>query len=209
MKNIRIKNYLFLSFLIILFLITFSSISFSDSSFRKGFPAPIFSLKDIEGETFNLEDYKEKQKLLILYFCNDENKDSVSGIEEFAKYFEDYVIEEKYHIILINTLKDFKEEDTKIIKEFWQNKGIDFSILIDPQKEVGNLYDIKMIPTTILLDKNLVVKRIYPGLISKQQKLMFQYMSYFLGAEKKVSQKKEKKDSDSCSDGVCPPPPGY
>jgi len=209
MKNLKTNNYLFLTLLIILFLITFLSMSFSTSLFKKGFPAPIFSLKDIEGETFNLENYKEKQKLLILYFCNDENEDSVCGLEDFVKYFEDYVVEEKYHVILINTLEEFKEKDTKIIKEFWQNKGIDFSILVDSQGEVGSLYDIKMIPTTIFLDNKLVVKRVYQGLITKQQKLMFQYMTYFLGAGKKVSEKKEKKEDDGCNDGVCPPPPGY
>jgi len=202
------KNNLLTILLIIAFLVSFYSSAFS-SSFRKGFPAPTFTLKTIDGETFDLADYKEKQKLLILYFCNNENKDSICGIEELAEYFEEHIIEEKYQVIMINTRKDLKEEDIVQIKEFWTDKKISFAILLDSQEEVSNLYNIEVLPTTIFLAKNLVVKRVYPGLISKQQNLMFQYISYFLGAKDKEAPKKKTKEDDDCDDGVCPPPPGY
>ncbi|MBU4348719.1 peroxiredoxin family protein, partial [bacterium] len=192
------------------FLVSFCSSAFSSSSFRKHFPAPTFTLKTIDGETFNLEDYKEKQKLLILYFCNNENKDSVCGIEELAEYFEQHIIEEKYQVIMINTRKDLKEEDIILIKEFWTDKKISFTILLDSQDEVSNLYLIEILPTTILLVKNLVVKDVYSGLLSKQQKnKMFQYISYLLDAKEKGASKKETKEDDDCNNGVCPPPDGY
>ncbi|MEA1940590.1 MAG: TlpA disulfide reductase family protein [Candidatus Caldatribacteriota bacterium] len=212
MKYFNTKNYLIVIVLTIILLFAVSFTSFSSSSLKKAFPAPAFTLKNIDEEIFNLKDYKGKQKLLILYFCNNENEDSVCGIEEFTQYFEEHIIEEKYQVIMINTRKDLKEENIKLIKEFWQKKGINFSILLDFQDKVSNLYNIEMIPTTIFLDKNLVVKRIYPGLLSKQQNIMFQYISYFLGAEKKESSKKERKEKDDdsgCDDGSCDPPPGY
>jgi len=202
------KNSFLTVLLIIAFLVSFYSSAFS-SSFRKGFPAPNFTLKTIDGETFNLADYKEKQKLLILYFCNNENEDSICGIEGLAEYFEEHIIEEKYQVIMINTRKDLKEEDVTKIKEFWTNKKISFTILLDSQNEVSNLYNIEILPTTIFLAKNLVVKRVYPGLISKQQNLMFQYLSYFLGAEEKEAPKKKTKEDDGCNGGTCDPPPGY
>ena len=202
------KNNLLTVLLIIAFLVSFYSSAFS-SSFRKGFPAPVFTLKTIDGEAFNLADYKEKQKLLILYFCNNENEDSICGIEELAEYFEQHIIEEKYQVIMINTRKDLKEEDVTKIKEFWTNKKISFTILLDSQEEVSNLYNIEVLPTTIFLAKNLVVKRLYPGIISKQQNLMFQYLTYFLAAQEKGAPKKDTKKDDGCNGGVCPPPPGY
>ena len=202
------KNNLLTVLLIIAFLVSFCSSAFS-LSFRKGFPAPNFTLKTIDGETFNLEDYKEKQKLLILYFCNNENKDSICGIEELAEYFEQHIIEEKYQVIMINTRKNLTEADIAKIKKFWTDKKISFTILLDSQEEVSNLYNIEVLPTTIFLAKNLVVKRVYPGLISKQQNLMFQYLSYFLEAKEKEASKKRTKEDDGCNGGVCPPPPGY
>jgi len=202
------KNNLLIVLLIIAFLVSFCLSVFS-SSFRKGFPAPSFILKTIDGETFNLEDYKEKQKLLILYFCNNENNDSICGIEELAEYFEAHIIEEKYQVIMINTQKDLEGEDIAQIKEFWVDKKVSFIILLDNQNEVSTLYNIEILPTTIFLDKNLIVKRVYPGILSKQQNLMFQYISYFLGAKEKEISKKETKKNNDCDDGVCPPPPGY
>jgi len=202
------KNNLLTVLLIIAFLVSFCSSAFS-LSFRKGFPAPNFTLKTIDGETFNLEDYKEKQKLLILYFCNNESDDSICGIEELAEYFEKHIIEEKYQVIMINTRKDLTEADIAKIKKFWTDKKISFTILLDSQEEVSNLYNIEVLPTTIFLAKNLVVKRVYPGLISKQQNLMFQYLSYFLEAKEKEASKKRTKEDDGCNGGVCPPPPGY
>jgi len=144
------RNNLLTVLLIIAFLVSFCSSAFS-LSFRKGFPAPNFTLKTIDGETFNLEDYKEKQKLLILYFCNNESDDSICGIEELAEYFEKHIIEEKYQVIMINTRKDLKEEDIAQIKEFWISKKIPFIILLDSQEEVSNLYKIEVLPTTIFL----------------------------------------------------------
>ncbi|MGB6606676.1 MAG: redoxin domain-containing protein [Atribacterota bacterium] len=201
------KNTLLTVLLIIAFLVSFCSFAFS-SSFRKGFPAPNFTLKTIDGETFNLEDYKEKQKLIILYFCNNESENSICGVEELTEYFEQHIIEEKYQVIMINTHKDLKEEDIAQIKEFWTDKKVSFTILLDSQEEVSNLYNIEILPTTIFLANNLVVKRVYPGLLSKQQNLMFQYLTYFLAAQEKGAPKKEKKD-DGCEDGTCDPPPGY
>ena len=59
---------------------------------------------------------------------------------------------------------------------------------------MSELYNIDVLPTAIFLDNNLVVKRIYPGLASNQQTLMFQYTSYLLASEKKRIPKKEKEE---------------
>ena len=207
------KNSLFIILLMIAFLFSlcsfavYATIAADTSSFRKYFPAPNFTLKTVDGKNFDLENYKGKQELLILYFCNNKNEESVYGIEKLAKYFEENIVKKQYQIIMINTTKDQTEEEVTGIKEFWNSKKIFFTILLDSQNELSNLYNIEVLPTAIFLDKNLVVKRVYSGLISKQQNLMFQYISYFLDV-KETSQKNTKKN-DGCNDGVCPPPPGY
>jgi len=205
MKDCHAKKYSILITLALLVLFAFPSTSFSEPLLKKGFPAPNFSLENIEKEVINLEDAKEKQKLSILYFYNG-NEDSFLGLKEFSHYFENYNIEEKCKIFLINMQKDFKEQDKMRLEELWKNPDINFEVLLDYQNEVASLYNIEKTPTAILLDKNLIVKRVYSGLLSKQQKLMFRYMSYFLGAEKKIEEKKEKKENDDCDDGTCGPP---
>lgn len=202
------KNNYLTTLLVIALLLSFCIAGFASTTFKKGFPAPPFTLKTTEGETFNLEDFKDKQKLLILYFCARGDECSIEGIEEIVKYFEEHITEEKYEVFLINTEEDLKEEDTTLIKEFWLNKKIEFGILLDEEGEVAKLYNIEILPTIIFLDKNLVVKRVYPGLISKQQTLMFQYINYLLDCQEKESPKKEEKEKNNC-EGPCEPPPGY
>lgn len=187
------KRYYFIMILTIIFLISFCSIGFS-STLKKGFPAPSFALKTIDGEFFTLKNLKEKQKLLILYFYSQDNYDSLKGVEGLAKYFEDYIVQEKYEVFLVNTQEKLQEKDIELMKVYLSDNKIPFPIILDSQKKVSGLYNIDTLPTAIFLDKNLVVKRIYPGFVSSQQTLIFQYMSYFLASEKKEIPKKEKKE---------------
>ena len=187
------KKYYLIMVLTIIFLISFCSIGFS-STLRKGFPAPTFTLKTIDGEFFTLEDLKEKQKLLILYFYSQDNYDSLIGVKKLVEYFEDHIIQEKYEVFLVNTQEKLQEKNIELIKVYLSDNKIPFPVILDNQKKVSGLYNINTLPTTIFLDNNLVVKRIYPGLVSNQQTLIFQYMSYFLASEKKEIPKKEKKE---------------
>ncbi|MBA7535206.1 Thiol-disulfide oxidoreductase ResA [subsurface metagenome] len=189
------KRYYFIMILTTIFLISFCSIGFS-STLKTGFPAPTFSLKTIEGDYFNLKDQREKQKLLILYFYSQDNYDSLTGVKKLVEYFEDYIIQEKYEVFFVNTQEKLQEKDIELMKVYLSDNKIPFPIILDSQKKVSELYNIDTLPTAIFLDNNLVVKRVYPGIISNQQTLMFQYMSYFLAGEKKEIPKKEKKEKE-------------
>ncbi len=189
------KRYYFIMILTTIFLISFCSIGFS-STLKTGFPAPTFSLKTIEGDYFNLKDQREKQKLLILYFYSQDNYDSLTGVKKLVEYFENYIIQEKYEVFFVNTQEKLQEKDIELMKVYLSDNKIPFPIILDSQKKVSELYNIDTLPTAIFLDNNLVVKRVYPGIISNQQTLMFQYMSYFLASEKKEIPKKEKKEKE-------------
>lgn len=187
------KKYYSTIVLLIIFLISFYSVAFP-STLKKYFPAPTFSLKTIEGDYFNLKDQREKQKLLILYFYSQDNYDSLTGVKKLVEYFEDHIIQEKYEVFLINTQEKLQEKDIELMKVYLSDNKIPFPIILDNQKKVSGLYNIDTLPTAIFLDNNLVVKRVYPGLIYNQQTLMFQYVSYLLTSEKKEIPKKERKE---------------
>lgn len=179
--------------LLVSFLISFYTVAFS-STLKQYFPAPTFSIKTIEGDYFNLKDQKEKQKLLILYFYSQDNDDSLTGMKKLAEYFENHIVLEKYEVLLINTQDKLQENDIELMKVYLSDNKIPFPIILDNQKKVSELYNIDTLPTAILLDNNLIVKRIYPGFISNQQTLMFQYVSYFLASEEKEIPKKEDRE---------------
>ena len=192
-RNEKRYNFILILILTIIFLISFYAISFS-SALKIGFPAPSFSLKTIEEGTFDLGEYKEKQKLLILYFYSPENQDSLAGVKELVKYFEDHITQEKYEIFIINTQENLQKEGLDLIKKYLSDNKIPFSLLLDNQNMVSKLYNVEILPTAIFLDTSLIVKRVYPGFILKQQTLMFQYINYLLDSSEKNSPKKDKKD---------------
>ena len=192
-RNEKRYDFILALVLTIIFLISFYSSSFS-STLKMGFPAPTFTLETIEKETFNLTSFKEKQALLVLYFYSSNNQDSLRGIGELDKYFKNHITKEKYEILLVNTQENLPEEDITLIKNYLDDNKIIFPVLLDKQNEVGKLYNLENLPTTIFLDKNLLIKRVYPGYTSAQQTLMFQYVSYLLGSTEKNILKKEKED---------------
>ena len=202
-RNEKRYDFILIPVLTIIFLISLYSISFS-STFKIGFPAPTFALETIEKETANLKDFKEKQALLVLYFYSPNSQDSLKGIEELDKYFKNHLTEEKYEILLVNTQKNLGEEGIALIKKYLDDNEIIFPVLLDEQNEVGKLYNVEKLPTAIFLDKNLLVKRVYPGFTSAQQTLIFQYVNYLLGSTEKNILKKDKDDKEPIGDEELP-----
>ena len=192
-RNEKRYDFILALVLTIIFLISFYSISFS-SILKVGFPAPTFTLETIEEETFNLKDLKEKQTLLVLYFYSHNNQDSLRGIGELDKYFKNHITKEKYEILLVNTQENLQGEDITLIKNYLDDNKIIFPVLLDKQNEASRLYNVENLPTAIFLDKNLLVKRVYPGFTSAQQTLIFQYVNYLLDSSEKNILKKEKED---------------
>lgn len=202
-------KYRLLKFCLLILFFTFLPLSSwaEETSLRQGFPAPKFSLNTLEGETFNLIDIKGQQKLILLYFYQENSADSLRGIEELAKYFEEHNIEEKYQLLMVCPLSEVKEEDIARIKDFWSKQKLAPLVLLDTQGEVSSLYKVEKLPTAFFLDGNLILKRIYAGFEAKQQGIMFQYLSYFLNAQEKKAPTRKEKD-DGCNSGICPPPEG-
>ncbi|GAB4113388.1 MAG: hypothetical protein Kow00103_05410 [Candidatus Caldatribacteriota bacterium] len=202
-------KYRLLKFCLLILFFTFLPLSSwaEETSLRQGFPAPKFSLNTLEGETFNLSDLKGKQKLILLYFYQENSADSLRGIEELAKYFEEHNIEEKYQLLVVCPLSEVKEEDIARIKDFWSKQKLAPLVLLDTQGEVSSLYKVEKLPAAFFLDSNLILKRIYAGFEAKQQGIMFQYLSYFLNAQEKKAPARKEND-DGCNSGVCPPPEG-
>lgn len=192
-RNEKRYDFILALVLTIIFLISFYSSSFS-STLKMGFSAPTFTLDTIEEETVNLIDFKEKQALLVLYFYSPNSQDSLKGIEELDKYFKNHITKEKYEVLLINTQENLQEEDITLIKKYLDDNEIIFPVLLDKQNEVSKLFNVEKLPTAIFLDKNLLVKRVYPGFTSAQQTLIFQYVSYLLGSTEKKILKKDKED---------------
>lgn len=131
-----------------------------------GKKAPSFKLKDQNGNTISLNDFKGKK--VVLYFYP---KDNTPGCTKEACSFRDSIKEiERHNAVVIGMSADSISSH----KNFSEKFNLPFSILSDENKKVLELYGVwkeknmygkkymGIERTTIIIDENGNVQKIFP-----------------------------------------------
>lgn len=113
-------------------------------SVNVGDKAPDFELKTLEGEQVRLSDYRGERVLLNFWStwcppCRQEMPD-------MQQFFQD-----QDPVILAVNLTD-TEVNQKTVREFIEEFGVTFPVLLDEKAKVSQLYRIQPIPTTYFID---------------------------------------------------------
>jgi peroxiredoxin len=124
----------------------------------KGDRKPLdFSLKDLDGRKVGLRQFREKFVLLNFWatWCGP-CKEEMPGLEVLYQKFKD----KKFILIAISV--DY--EGLQPVQEFISKHHYTFPVLLDPKCEILDLFEVKGIPTTFLIDKKgkMVGKAIGP-----------------------------------------------
>jgi len=108
--------------------------------------APDFSLKDLNGKKVELKQFKGKIIFLNFWatWCGP-CKEEMPSMEVLHKQFR----EKKFVLLTISV--DYEGE--KPVQEFINKNRYTFSVLLDPKSETLDLFEVKGIPTTFLIDK--------------------------------------------------------
>ncbi len=119
--------------------------------------APDFSLQDLNGKKVELKQLKEKVILLNFWatWCSP-CKEEMPYLEALHQQFK----EKKFVLLTISV--DYN--GLKTVKEFIDKHHYTFPVLLDPKGKTLDLFQVKGIPTTLLIDKRgrLVGKAIGP-----------------------------------------------
>ncbi len=156
MKSVRHGKIFFCTFFAILLLLGFlSSASGGEADlFQKvgakqmkvKKSAPNFSLKDLNGQKVELKHFKGKVIFLNFWatWCGP-CKEEMPSMESLWQQFrgKDFV--------LLSISVDY--EGVKPVKEYIEKQRYTFRVLIDPQCQTLDLYEVKAIPTTLIIDK--------------------------------------------------------
>ncbi len=113
-----------------------------------------FSLPDLNGKVVTLAEKKGKVILLNFWatWCPPCRKEIPSMEMLHKKYGGD-----KFEILAIAT----DRQGEKLVKPFIDEKGVTFTVLIDDDGEVANLYDAYALPMTYIIGKDgLIVDKI-------------------------------------------------
>lgn len=128
---------------------------------QKGNLAPDFELKTLEGKKIKLSELRGRRVVLNMWAtwcppCRAEMPD----MEKFYKKYKDEGVE----ILAVNMTTS--EINSKVIKDFMNEFGITFPVVLDEKGEVGNQFQARVIPTSYLIDSHGVIKQKITGPMS-------------------------------------------
>lgn len=132
---------------------------------KVGAKAPEFELKTLSGETIKLSDLKGKKVMLNFWatWCPP-CKAEMPAMEKFHKQAGEEVV-----ILAVNI------DPHLDVQAFVNENGITFSIPLDEEDKVNEMYQILSIPTTYFIDTNGNIGNKYIGAMNLE--LMKQYAS--------------------------------
>jgi peroxiredoxin len=128
---------------------------------RLGQPAPDFSLPALSGETIRLDDLKGQVVLVTLWatWCPP-CKAEMPTINAFYQ---------AQQAAGFTTLMVNMQEDGTTVSDFIKANDFSFPVLLDGQGELMNLYGVRGLPATFILDRSGQVRYIQSGAITEAE----------------------------------------
>lgn len=117
-----------------------------------GSPAPNFNLTSVDGNYYNLESFKDKKLLIVIFSCN--HCPYVQAYEDRIKSIQkDY--NEVLQIVAINSNDEiaYPEDSYEEMKKRSKEKNFNFPYLRDETQEVAKAYDATHTPEIFLFNE--------------------------------------------------------
>ena len=152
---IRKKVFIYSLFIILVsFTLSFSSEKSREDLFlkigiqpiKRTTRAPNFCLEDLRGRRSELSNFKGKVVFLNFWatWCGP-CKEEMPSMEMLFQQFKEK------DFVFLSISVDY--EGREPVKEFIQKKRYTFPVLLDPESSVLDLYEVRRIPTTIIIDR--------------------------------------------------------
>ncbi len=124
---------------------------------QEGFLAPDFSLESFGGESFRLSDLRGKPVLINFWAswcppCRSE----MPAIQKVYDEFRD----QGFVVLAVNSTH---QDNLGDMITFTQIRKITFPILLDKDGSVGNLYEVRSLPTTFFVDAQGIIQAVVVG----------------------------------------------
>jgi peroxiredoxin len=127
----------------------------------RGTAAPDFALFSPEGQEISLSDY-EGQVILINWWATwcPPCKAEMPAINAFYESYQ----ADGFVVLAVNS-----QEGASTVKDFIQENGFTFPVLLDSQGQVMDRYHVRALPTSFIIDRHGVIQHIQTGEITSQQ----------------------------------------
>ena len=122
-----------------------------------GNSAPSFTLKDVKGNNVSLSDFKGKIVVIDFWstwcsWC----RETTQEMEKLHKNYKDR------DVVFLGISLDSGSKAEKKVRDFSQKHDLTYLMLID-DGSASKSYKVSKIPATYVLDRDHIIKQIYPG----------------------------------------------
>jgi peroxiredoxin len=119
---------------------------------REGEPAPLFSLNDIGGKIWSLEEFKGKVVLVNFWAtwcptCKEEKR----SLQKLSN-----MIRNKSNFVILTILYN---DSARRAFQFMKNNNLNLTLLLDSKQEVSKMYGLTGVPETYIVDKKGVLRK--------------------------------------------------
>lgn len=120
-----------------------------------GTTAPDFTLKSRGGENVRLEDLRGEVIMLNFWasWCGP-CRQEMPHMDAIEQEFRDY----GFRVLAVNV-----DQNRKDAERFLDAVPVDFTILLDQDSTVSELYDVQAMPTTVMIDRNGQARYVHHG----------------------------------------------
>lgn len=114
-----------------------------------------FTLENLDGEQVSLSDYKGKK--IFLNFWASWCGPCELEMPDFNDFYNEHK-DDNFILIAVNV-----GEDKETVKNYIEENGYDFPVLLDSKKEIGIDYRVSSIPTTFVINEDFEVVTVKIG----------------------------------------------
>ncbi|HFC09220.1 MAG TPA: TlpA family protein disulfide reductase [Chloroflexi bacterium] len=123
-----------------------------------GANAPSFAAETLDGKIVHLQDFRGKPVVLNFWatWCPPCRAEMPMLQQYYVKHQNDYVM------LAVNDA-----EPASQVADFIKQKGFTFTVLLDPQQALVQMYRIQGFPTTFFIDKDGVIRYMHVGMLQE------------------------------------------
>jgi peroxiredoxin len=110
-------------------------------------PAPDFHRTSLDGRPVSLADYRGKKKLVLVFWAtwNNSSHPEMTLLDQMYQRF--HTTDTDFDVLGIAV-----DDDRAAVKQFASDSKTPFQLILDRNREFTNLYQIRTVPTTMIVD---------------------------------------------------------